>query len=810
MEKSCENTFKMIQKKAGELANVVEMRIEFGPLIEAKVTQSKELNTPAWVWEILQPQEIRANLEKSMLFSEINENIGTNLLSSFSQVKSSNAAFYYDSLLRFSDSPATFFYRNWYKARSLIFSLQFDESEKEQETIKEILSLYKEAFDNYKYLAGRNIAEFLADAISADVYFNRKNIKDIIDNTQDDTGESSILKSGKSYWEFGYAVGLLPENSEKTYLAAFNAEKNFWESFPAPKFEHREQALARAESDIADEELNILNLVDEFSDEKKVDDLLSKERKNIRVKLGKRYYSNLSIAILKAETEEDFTFIRNYINSVPAEKLIKNDENGASPLVRALNEYKNCVYGFSKEYRKSRAKILFDYRKESDTYYKYIEGKFSDTYSNDRNLLEYLSEILENDENQFLENYAANFSSYSRICTKTVLADLKKKADLFKSNVIIPLIKKIGESEYANSLLDEAIELDTNRCVSALQLAIECFDFEIADLLVCNFPKGKQNLAKIYISDEYTTPLQYAIRKYDLLMQCWDRYRRRDFLEPLERHEITHRKNVNGGILLEDRALHDKRESVKFRILGLFSFEECGIVYSPIPKKEGKNDNMVLFQQKNLRKIIMEVLAENTNPISVDNFYYLVEQSQNEFVPYGDVLDLTRDLIATGKAELSGIDEEGMSKNILPEETLLARCIRLRSYGMLRMFLTDYPEKFKDIINQRVMGTGSSPDDVRIETDVHMFVLNQIESTKAWLDPNYSTPTYSPNKLLRKKKIRKQYGKMIAVKLNLFLTLFKNAGADFTIKDQAGRSVKDLLMDWKDKFPEGSIPEGIL
>ncbi|MBQ7168073.1 MAG: hypothetical protein IJR93_14130, partial [Treponema sp.] len=119
--------------------------------------------------------------------------------------------------------------------------------------------------------------------------------------------------------------------------------------------------------------------------------------------------------------------------------------------------------------------------------------------------------------------------------------------------------------------------------------------------------------------------------------------------------------------------------------------------------------------------------------------------------------------------------------------------IRLRSYGMMMLFLEDYPEKFKDIINQLVMGTGESSSDFRVETDVHMFVLNQIESTKVWINMPAGTD-------------KDNYGVMTAAKLNMFLTLFKKVGADFTIKDQAGRSVMDLLHEWKDKFPEGAIP----
>ena len=656
-----------------------------------------------------------------------------------------------------------------------------------KESIRDALTLYKEAFDRYKYLAGKNLAQFLVDAISADVYFNRKSLKDIIGNSQDDnTVESSILKPGKSYWEFGYAVGLLPESSERTYLAAFNAEKNFWEAFPLPKFENRDAAIKRYEEEMADEELNVLNLVAGLPAGKKI----SGKRK----KIGRRNYSSLSIAIMKAESEEDFRNIGEYIYEAPVVKsLISDDESGASPLVRALQEFKNLTYGFSKEYRKNRARILSDYQKEFDTVERYVEGQFADSFLNDENLVSYFDKFKKEYIGRLISGFRKNWNSYTKDFTPELTEDLHGKANLLKTDVILPLIDKIAASEYADTLLDEAIELDASRCVSALQLAIDSYDSEIVSRLVKNLPEKKRNLAKIYISDEYTTPLQYAIRKYDLLMQCLDRYTGHvNSQEPLIYREIPCRKTVHGGILRNDRARLGNMEKAKFSPLKMFWIEECGRNFDRIPENEYKNDSIVFKQQKELRKII-DILAANTKPISVDNFYYLVEQAENTFEPYADVVSITRALIDTGRAELAGTGAEWLPENILPEETLLARCIRLRSYGMMMLFLEDYPEKFKDIINQLVMGTGASSSDFSVETDVHMFVLNQIESIKQWINMPAGTD-------------KDNYGVMTAAKLNMFLMLFKKVGADFTIKDQAGRSVTDLLREWKDKFPEGAIP----
>lgn len=804
MKNSCENIFKEIAEDAEKLAESVKCKITLDLLKQTETNNSFEQNTPAKIYDILDPQEISENTSEYQKFSTAYCRILSESIGSYSKINSSSIRFKYDAFCNnFRDEPASQFYGNWYKARNLVFALKFDNSDSDKVLIEEALQLYKEAFDKYKYFAGKNLEQFLFDAISADVYFNKKNLKDIIDNTQNNTNESSILKPGKSYWEFAYAVGILPENSKKTYLASFYAEKNFWNAFPVSKFENSDAAYKKFEDDISNEELNILNITDKFLDPKKSDNLLSSERKDFRQPLGKRQYSNLSIAILKAEKSIDFDCIETYIRIEDVEKLVKNDESGASPLIRALNEYKNCVYGFSKEYRKIRAEILFEYQKDFDSVEKSISKKlkFSDANFEDEELNIFLNNSCEKFKSKFINKFLDNIKSYLKNFNEPpIYKSLQEKAMLIKSRIILPLIEKIGKSEFSNTLLDEAIVLDTHHCVSALQLAIDSFDFEITKCIIENLPKEQSNLAKIYISEEYVTPLQYAIRKYDLLMQCWDRYNLSQPNLPLKYHKIPNRKETAGGIIYTERNRLAKNEQLKWEPLKHFYIEECGIVYKSIPQTDYKNDNIILETQRNLKKIIINLLANNTNPISVDNFYYLAEQCENTWQPYAAVLDLTEDLIATGNADLSGVNEEWFT-NIVPEETLLARCIRLRSYGMLFNLLKKYPEKFKNIINERILGTGATKEDIRYETDIHMFVLNQIESTKKWLDKK----EFKDNE-----QKQNDYGKQIAHTMNTFLTLFKKAGADFTIKDQAGRSVKDLLTEWKDKFPKNSIPPEIL
>lgn len=135
---------------------------------------------------------------------------------------------------------------------------------------------------------------------------------------------------------------------------------------------------------------------------------------------------------------------------------------------------------------------------------------------------------------------------------------------------------------------------------------------------------------------------------------------------------------------------------------------------------------------------------------------------------------------------------------MVPQETLLAKCIRVQNYAFLRLLLEEYPERFKDIINKLIRGIGND-DEMKNETDLHYFVLNQIESAKKWRDDNE----------WHDEKERDEYGKQIAETLSTFLPLFKKAGARFDIPDALGKTVADYLNEWKDKFHEGSIPEDV-
>ena len=173
----------------------------------------------------------------------------------------------------------------------------------------------------------------------------------------------------------------------------------------------------------------------------------------------------------------------------------------------------------------------------------------------------------------------------------------------------------------------------------------------------------------------------------------------------------------------------------------------------------------------------------------------------------GSVQDLVRILINTEHADLSGTDFEWDTPTYIPNQTLIAYCINhstktqnndktisQKNYGLLDLLLTEYPDKFEKIINEKIQGLDNDGN-YRCDTDLHFFITNMIESIKVYSsDP----------------KKNEYYGKILSYRLNHFLELFKKAGAKFDIPDNNNKTALDYLKTWKDSMPPNSIPEDIL
>ena len=733
-------------------------------------------------------------------------------INSYTRITKQKSDEYIQLLESFNDEYYNKVIIPWYKARIAIFSLTFTDKKRDKELKEEACNLFRDIFNNHKYLIGNNLAEFLSDAIACDVYCNPK--KDIFDNAQDNTDESSIIMPSKAYWEFGYALDIFDADSKKTYLLTFNAESNFWTNFLPTKFTNQEEALKAFYSETRKSEFELPRLLKEFNDPVKIDNLGSNDRKDLRQPLGNRYYSNLSIRCLKAKLPEenskepsDFTFIKNYINKNQdnPDLLFTNDENGANALIRSLNRYKMLSFGYTDEDLIERGRVF------SNFYKNYDQDPYRSIVENNPNLE---LGLLDNNTSEHIENARRDFFNNIEFVNNIIhnaesTKEEREKLKLYiKENIILPLIENAGKH-----IFDEAIVLDGYKCVSALQVAIDSFDYEIVEAILNNLPENT-NLSRLYISSEYVTPLQYAIRKYDYLMQYSEMISSKDHsIGLLEKRDIHSRKKVNKGILDYDKDFYSQNDLIS-EYIEISPIEECGLGLTY--HRDEDNKNIITVEQKNLIEII-KLLAQKTNPISVDTFYYLADIiDPKDGRVFNDIYDITKILIDTEHADLCGTDFEWERNYPAPSQTLLAYCInhtkkdgnpnhqfQQKNYDMLNFLLSNYPEKFKPIINKLVIGIDTEGK-FRKDTDLHFFITNQIESIKAWNNPNYAFDKNMKNEIYRE-----IYGQTIAYRMNHFLALFLKAGARFDIPDQDGKTAKDYLMEWKDKMPKGCIPDEI-
>lgn len=656
-------------------------------------------------------------------------------------------------------------YWYWMKARSLIFQLDFPLTDSDSEKYKQILDYFEKAFEEGKYIFGNFLEEFLEDAIAAENYFRPKNkLKDkLLENTQDNfsIGVSINNENAKKYWSFGYATGHLLESTKQTYLFAYNCKSNFWNSFLVNKFTSK-TALKQKQQDIISEELIIPLYTNLHSKNNNQRDQIFEKLSSNRIKLSKnlnRYYSRISLALINLE---DFynTETKKYDNL-----LIKNlkkldinihDENGATPLIRALYEYKKTRYGFSTEFQKERAKLLSQTDSKLKTITDEITGYMDITEQN--------PEIQKKHE-ELSNEFFLRYNSIIEKNQKSVNKEHLKKMQEYLKEIIKILIEKI-DTKY---LLSEAIELDNHKCVSALQLAIDSYDFELVDLITYKIT----NLHKLKISEEFLTPLQYAIRKYDILFS--NNCSEDGISKQLEKIPI--RKSLDFGITQESR-LFNRITSIN-NFTDILICEQTGFINS----EEYRND---------MQKII-KLLTDKTDYISVDTIYYLSDADC-----YTDVLELAKYILDTKKLDISRSNYD-FNLGIVPNETILARCIRNKNFPLLKIILENkfYASHFKNTINQIVINKG--------------FDSKGNETIVKTTDTDFYFATIMPflYELRRRQKLQilsDSDKESINMFKNIFI-LFYKLGARFDIEDNQGKTTAYYI---NKRLSEDSIPKEVI
>ena len=101
---------------------------------------------------------------------------------------------------------------------------------------------FKKAFDNYQF-AGDYLSRFIKMAFSFENYF--VNWEKVRKSISEDEHKSPVNENAKTYWNFGYAIGLFDKKADDTYLEAYKPIRNFYEYFPTECFFDEEKAKER-------------------------------------------------------------------------------------------------------------------------------------------------------------------------------------------------------------------------------------------------------------------------------------------------------------------------------------------------------------------------------------------------------------------------------------------------------------------------------------------------------------------------------------------------------------------------------------
>lgn len=451
-----------------------------------------------------------------------------------------------------------------------------------------------------------------------------------------------------------------------------------------------------------------------------------------------------------------------------------------------MYEYKKTRYGFTIEFQRKRADLFSKFHLKQNCLWDDINHNFSKEIIRERN--EHLHKDFINSYIPIIEENYKNF-------------DYKKnkiKQDFLKKIILI-LIEKYD----SNQLLAEAIELDYLNCVSALQLAIDSYDFELVDLIISKIPQ-KHKLHEILISNEYLNPLQYAIRKYDLLDFNMKENSKKSGISKKLR-EIPNRKLTTTGITEESRVFN-KNKSINNLIKDI-DIEQTGFF---IP-----NINIFKSYLENMSKIVKK-LADKTEYISVDTMYYLADANNpinfEELIQYivnensnNDILELAKYIIKTKKVDVARSNYD-FDLGYFPKDTILATCIRIYNFKLLKIILEDEfcSEKLKSTLNQIVKNVGWDSKGNRTivkSTDIDFYFAQVCHFFDYYHE-------YKKHSNLDNQKQEKH----IIILFKEILFLFYKLGARFDIKDQQGKTTAYFMQKRLDekRIPKELIPEEII
>ncbi len=182
---------------------------------------------------------------------------------------------------------ASVFFISWFKAFVCV-------AREDYETARD---WFKKAFDNYQF-AGDYFSRFIKMAFAFENYF--VNWEKVRKSISEEEHKSPINENAKTYWNFGYAIGLFDKKADDTYLEAYNPIRNFYGYFPTECFFDEEKAKERHSK--------------EFMSEMGIHSL-SYEKEEDLVELDKRPYEVLSALKTSSQRNKLISFWKVYKDS---------------------------------------------------------------------------------------------------------------------------------------------------------------------------------------------------------------------------------------------------------------------------------------------------------------------------------------------------------------------------------------------------------------------------------------------------------------------------------------------------------------
>lgn len=234
------------------------------------------------------------------------------------------------------------FWKDWFCAKDYVF--KYMESGDVAE-LGNAVELYTAAFKDGKYFAGKNLEQFLLEAIAVSSYYdwksNPKQMRDRILKSSDISNgntKTPLSAQTKLFYDFAYAFDFVLNEKEEAFNYFYHCNANFWNIFP-PQTEKSK-------------DISLIDLMEEMGfqiNEKSIEEMrnhllsITDNTINKKIETGRKVaYTPLSQSICNC----DWDIVRNFLdtNKYPNLDLNIPNTNNTCPIQELLTKYKSDVF----------------------------------------------------------------------------------------------------------------------------------------------------------------------------------------------------------------------------------------------------------------------------------------------------------------------------------------------------------------------------------------------------------------------------------------------------------------------------------